>query len=129
MDKSRINCILASKNPEKLAIFYSRLMEAEIEAGFNKKHILIIKDGRKILQIFCPSDRRPWPTRGKALSICIESEAKNEPIKKMVSWLEKITNSGAKIYTKPEIKDFGVEAWITDPEGNYLLLLVPQKSD
>ncbi len=45
-----------------------------------------------------------------------------------MEWLEQAQGIGAVVEEEPRLESFGAEAWLNDPEGNALLLLVPVQS-
>ena len=52
---------------------------------------------------------------------------KYSPLLVIGDWLNCLISKGAFIVEQPIIEAFGAEAWMTDPEGNYLLVVVPNR--
>lgn len=51
-----------------------------------------------------------------------------DPLATLLEWLEQAQGLGAVVEEQPRLESFGAEAWLNDPEGNALLLLVPVQS-
>ena len=59
---------------------------------------------------------------------CLRRPPNQDPLSTLLEWLERATDLGAVVNEEPRLESFGAEAWLNDPEGNALLLLVPVKS-
>lgn len=73
----------------------------------------------------------PWltPEAGVPLGSSIvlaadDPAATADPLAVLTAWVEAATRQGATLVEPPRREAFGAEAWLLDPEGNRLLLLV-----
>ena len=125
MIKPIVTTLLAASNPSELAEFYSFAMDAEIKPGFNNNHFLVSNSIGFTIQIYTPSTNQPSPPKGKALSLCLVSAPSKTPTKSLREWTDKLESRGAESREDFVVQAFGAEAWIADPEGNLILILVP----
>ena len=80
-------------------------------------------DGR--LEIYAPSRGRPRPRGEGRLALCFSRPAGDgRPLEVLDDWLAAVLALGAVTVEPPRQEPFGAEAWLADPEGNRLLLLV-----
>ena len=125
MIESGISFVLASEAPKKLAEFYAFAMNAEVHPGLSDLHWLIVHPDGTRMQIYYPSQSRPLPKRGRALALCITGPSSIDPIASLEEWSLKLISRGAIVVEEPRLESFGAEAWLSDPEGNDFLILVP----
>lgn len=77
------------------------------------------------LQIYVPSRTRPQPLQGGRLALCLQRSSEGRDRLAVINaWLEVTEQLRAEQTEPPRQEPFGVEAWLLDPEGNRLLLLV-----
>ena len=125
MTRPDFNFLLASFQPQRLAQFYADALDGEIIPGISKDHWWIIcSDGLK-LQIFRPSDKRPFPSKGRNFSFCLQALPSTNPLHFLMEWSSKFELLGGKVREISKLNSFGYEAWIADPEGNEFLLVAP----
>lgn len=128
MEPITLNWVLAAHEPEPLARFYASLLELEASQGLSPHHWRLKIPGGTSFEIYRPSRQRPFPDRGRALAPCLRRPPNQDPLATLLKWLERATDLGAVVNEEPRLESFGAEAWLNDPEGNALLLLVPVKS-
>jgi predicted enzyme related to lactoylglutathione lyase len=117
--------VLAADDPERLAAFYGALLETEPQRGFSPSHWRLPWPGGGHLEIFAPSRRRPRPRGEGRLALCFSRPAGEAPPLPMLDdWIAAVLALGAVPVEPPRQESFGAEAWLADPEGNRLLLLV-----
>tara|TARA_Y100001968_G_scaffold333907_1_gene400907 strand:+ start:31302 stop:31688 length:387 start_codon:yes stop_codon:yes gene_type:complete len=120
----QITWVIAAMHPKEIASFYSNAFDIDFYQVDNSgDHWLSKSDGADI-QIYKPSDQKPFPSRGKAGSICFSEKSSGDPLSQIKEWIQKLSEYGAKTCEDFNNKPFGVECWMQDPEGNYFLLLV-----
>ena len=108
-----------------LSQFYAALFGAVVRDGKADHHrILELKDGLK-LEIYRPSQHRPFPAAGRALSVCLKLPAHNTPLIELEQHISRAHHLGATVLEPARLEPFGAECWMNDPEGNAVLLLVP----
>tara|TARA_B100001250_G_C19172596_1_gene517359 strand:- start:129 stop:530 length:402 start_codon:yes stop_codon:yes gene_type:complete len=126
MDEIVTNFLIASANPRELSEFYALVCNGKAIKGFNPSHFLIMYRQNYKIQIYKPSAEFIKPSGGlPALSICFQKQSNPEPFLKLKEWCEEIVKLGAVVYREPQNEFFGAEVWMSDPEGNIFLLLVP----
>lgn len=125
MDSTQISWVLAAHNPQKLASFYGNLLGNAPRAGLSQQHWLVALGGTLNLEIYRPSRKRPFPVQGRTLSLCLRQQPSQDPLSSLQFSLDESLKLGASILELPRVEFFGAEAWITDPEGNAVLLMVP----
>ena len=125
MDSTQISWVLAAHNPQELACFYGNLLGRCPEAGLSQHHWLVSLGGTLNLEIYRPSRKRPFPAQGRTLSLCLRQQPSQDPQSSLQRVLDESLKLGASILERPRLEFFGAEAWITDPEGNAVLLMVP----
>ncbi|MEX0588129.1 MAG: VOC family protein [Cyanobium sp.] len=117
--------VLAADAPAQLAGFYANLLNTEPQQGMGPKHWRLAWPGGGFLEIYAPSRSRPQPRQQGRLAICLQRHANGGDAAAMLKQLiEAATGLGATQLDPPRLESFGAEAWLLDPEGNRLLLLV-----
>lgn len=125
MSLNKISLVIASRSPKKLAEFYALLTKGEISKGLTSKDFYVSHCYGIDIHIYKPSQNRAFPNKGNALTFCLNSEPKDDPIKFIEGWQKKLISLGAFKSGNIRSEIFGVETFMTDPEGNLFLLLVP----
>jgi hypothetical protein len=121
--------VLAADDPAGLARFYAALLEEEAQPGLNASHWRLPWPAGGWLEIYAPSRSRPQPRQPGRLALCLQRPAGGaDPLARLNAWILEVTCLGATAATAPRLEPFGAEAWLQDPEGNRLLLLVPRES-
>jgi predicted enzyme related to lactoylglutathione lyase len=117
--------VLAADDPAALAVFYAALLEVEATPGLGPSHWRVPWPAGGQLEIYAPSRSRPQPHQGGRLALCLQRFAEgSDAMAVLNAWLEVAEQLGAELAQPPRQEAFGVEAWLLDPEGNRLLLLV-----
>jgi hypothetical protein len=117
--------VLAADDPERLAAFYGALLGTDPLRGFSSSHWRLPWPGGGHLEIYAPSRRRPCPRGEGRLALCFSRPAgEAPPLQVLHDWLAMVQALGAEPVEPPRQEPFGAEAWLADPEGNRLLLLV-----
>ena len=125
MNPVQISLVLAAHDPKALSQFYAALFSVKIGDGTAEHHrILDLNNGLR-LEIYRPSQHRPFPAAGRALSICLRLPAHHTPLIELDQHVSCALNMGASILEPARLEPFGAECWMNDPEGNAVLLLVP----
>ena len=128
MNVMQISWVLAAEDSVNLAQFYSELFQATLMPGFADHHCIVqFSDGTR-LEIYRPSRKRPFPARGRALAPCLRLKPSQDPQLELQRLVNTALQHGASLLEAARLEPFGAEAWIHDPEGNPLLLLVPLAS-
>ena len=128
MNAIQISWVLAAEDSTRLASFYCELFQATLKPGVAEHHCIVqFSDGTQ-LEIYQPSRRRPFPDRGKALAPCLRLSPSQQPLLELQRLLSNALQCGGSLLEEARLEPFGAEAWIHDPEGNPLLLLVPLES-
>ena len=125
MAATQISWVLAAHDPESLSCFYGSLLGQTPRLGLSIHHWLVAIAEGIDLQIYRPSSKRPFPTRGRALALCLRRQASPDPLPSLEQDLKQALSFGATVIDPPRVEFFGAEVWITDPEGNAVLLMVP----
>jgi hypothetical protein len=117
--------VLAADDPGRLAAFYGQLLGAAPQVGFSASHWRLAWPGEGLLEIYAPSRRRPRPRGEGRLALCLSRPAgAAPPLEALTAWHAELLALGALPVEPPRQESFGAEAWLADPEGNRLLLLV-----
>ena len=125
MNPKQISWVLASHDPGRLRLFYEALLNRQASQGFSPQHwTLPLAEGLD-LELYRPSRSRPFPERGRCLSLCLRLEASQDPLVTLTSLLPDLQGAGAAILEPPRRESFGAECWLRDPEGNSCLIVVP----
>jgi catechol-2,3-dioxygenase len=114
--------VLAADNPAGLAAFYGSLLLQPPAAGLSASHWQLPLPGGGLLQIYGPSRSRPRPRQEGRMALCLQRPGDGEALRR---WIQQAQALGAQLLDGPRQEPFGWEAWLADPEGNRLLLLVP----
>ncbi|WP_320664305.1 VOC family protein [Prochlorococcus sp. MIT 1223] len=126
MTKLEASVVIAAREPKALADFYAKVNKVDIVDGIEPDHYLVsINDGSLYIQFYRPSRTRDFPEKGRSTSICFQSKAVSQPLIYIANWSSDLEKLGATLVEPPINKSFGAEAWMTDPEGNKFLILVP----
>ncbi len=128
MSTPYVTSILASDRPYELSQFYSTAMNGEIQAGISNSHFRVVNTDGFTIQIYKPSKTLFSPLKGRAFALCLEAKPSSEPLVELAAWISSLEIKGAKLITSEKLEEFGAEAWLSDPEGNEFLLLVPFKN-
>jgi predicted enzyme related to lactoylglutathione lyase len=117
--------VLAADDPAALAQFYGELLEVEPQRGLSTCHWRVRWPAGGWLEIYAPSGSRPQPRQRGRLALCLQQQAESTDTAALLnSWIEAALGLGASLLDPPRQEPFGAEAWLLDPEGNRLLLLV-----
>jgi hypothetical protein len=122
---SGASLVLAADDSPKLAAFYGCLLACRPVPGFNSSHWRLPLPGGAELEIYSPSRARPLPRQTGRLSLCLQQDGTGQsPHAQLQRWIALAISAGAILEAPPRLEPFGAEAWLLDPEGNRLLLLV-----
>ena len=113
--------VLAADQPVELARFYGVVLEQEPVEGLNPHHWRLRLPCGTWLEIYRPSRSRPQPRQRGRCALCL-SRPGSLPV--LEAWIEAVQAQGGCLLEGPRQESFGAEAWVQDPEGNALLLLV-----
>jgi predicted enzyme related to lactoylglutathione lyase len=117
--------VLAADDPGRLAAFYGALLQTTPQRGSGPRHWRLLGPGDGRLEIYAPSRGRPRPRGEGRLALCFSRPAGDgRPLEVLDDWLAAVLALGAVTVEPPRQEPFGAEAWLEDPEGNRLLLLV-----
>ncbi|MEY3750072.1 MAG: hypothetical protein RLZZ11_422 [Cyanobacteriota bacterium] len=113
--------VLAADQPNDLAGFYGSLLEQAPQRGSGPNHCRLPLPQGGWLEVYRPSQARPQPRQRGRLALCLQRKGGWPELQ---AWIERAQSLGAQLLDGPRQEPFGVEAWLLDPEGNGLLLLV-----
>ncbi|MFM8545979.1 MAG: VOC family protein [Vulcanococcus sp.] len=117
--------VLAADDPAVLARFYGALLAVEPQIGLSASHWRLPWPAGGWLEVYAPSRRRPRPIQQGRLALCLQRQASGSAaISVLDAWISRALELGATATDPPQQEPFGAEAWLLDPEGNRLLLLV-----
>lgn len=117
--------VLAADQPASLARFYGALLEVAPQPGFGDNHWRVAWPTGGWLELYAPSRSRPQPRRQGRLALCLQRQAVGgDALVMLNAWISTAVELGATMADPPRQEPFGAEAWLLDPEGNRLLLLV-----
>jgi hypothetical protein len=117
--------VLAADDPTALARFYGALLNTEVEEGVNPSHWRVPWPAGGWLELYAPSHRRLQPRQQGRLALCLQRRAVGaDLLASLETWTAAALALGAALQEPPRLEPFGAEAWLLDPEGNRLLLLV-----
>lgn len=117
--------MLAADDPAGLARFYGALLEVQPLPGWNVSHWRVPWPAGGWLEVYGPSRQRPQPRQQGRLAVCVHRQAGGgEASSVLKDWIQEAFDLGASPLEPPRQEPFGAEAWLQDPEGNHLLLLV-----
>jgi len=119
--------VLAADGPALLARFYGALLEVEPVRGLSTTHWRLPWPAGGWLEVYGPSRSRPQPRQQGRLALCLQRPAEGTgAVAVLNDWITAALGLGASLQELPRQESFGAEAWLLDPEGNRLLLLVRQ---
>ncbi len=119
--------VLAADEPALLAQFYGALLEVEPVRGLSTTHWRLPWPAGGWLEVYGPSRSRPQPRHQGRLALCLQRPAEGTgAVAVLNDWITAALGLGASLQELPRQESFGAEAWLLDPEGNRLLLLVRQ---
>jgi hypothetical protein len=117
--------VLAADDPTALAWFYAELLEVEPQPGLSRTHWRLPWQAGGWLEVYAPSHSRPQPKQPGRLALCLQRQSEESPAVAVLNdWITAALSLGASLQDPPRQESFGAEAWLLDPEGNRLLLLV-----
>ena len=117
--------VLAADDPAGLAQFYGALLQVEPQPGLSITHWRVPWPAGCWLEVYAPSRSRPQPRQPGQLALCMQRKADGTgALAVLHAWMEEALKLGASVADPPRQEPFGAEAWLLDPEGNRLLLLV-----
>jgi hypothetical protein len=117
--------VLAADQPAALARFYGELLEVEPQPGLGASHWRLPWPAGGWLEVYGPSRSRPQPRQQGRLALCLQRQAEGSAaVAVLNAWIVRALEQGASLLDPPRQESFGAEAWLLDPEGNRLLLLV-----
>ncbi len=117
--------VLAADDPAALARFYGALLNVEPQPGLSGTHWRIAWPAGGSLELYAPSKSRPQPRQPGRLALCLQRKAEGaDPLAVLHALISAALELGASVGDPPRQEPFGAEAWLLDPEGNRLLLLV-----
>jgi hypothetical protein len=117
--------VLAADDPAALARFYGALLPVEPQPGLGGTHWRVPWPAGGWLEVYAPSRSRPQPRQPGRLALCLQRKPEaTDPLALLQAWIATALELGASLADPPRQEPFGAEAWLLDPEGNRLLLLV-----
>ena len=117
--------VLAADDPAALARFYGGLLEVEPQPGLSPSHWRLPWPAGGWLEVYGPSRSRPQPRQQGRLALCLQRQADGTgTVALLNAWITTALLLGASALDPARQESFGAEAWLLDPEGNRLLLLV-----
>jgi hypothetical protein len=116
---------LAADDPAGLARFHGALLEVQPLPGWSERHWRVPWPAGGWLEVHAPSRQRPQPRQQGRLAVCVQRRAGGATASAVLeAWISAASGLGASRLQPPRQESFGAEAWLLDPEGNRLLLLV-----
>ncbi len=117
--------VLAADDPAALVQFYGALLKLEPQPGISSRHWRLPWPAGGWLEVYAPSRSRPQPPQWGRLALCLQRQADGRgALAVLHAWIAAALELGASVGDPPRQEPFGAEAWLLDPEGNHLLLLV-----
>ena len=117
--------VLAADDPVGMARFYGALLNVEPQPGLSTSHWRVPWPAGGWLEVYAPSRCRPQPRQPGRLALCLQRKPDAAgPLAGLHAWIATALELGACVEDLPRQEPFGAEAWLLDPEGNRLLLLV-----
>jgi len=113
--------VLAADDAAALAAFYGALLQQPPAPGLSERHWRLPLPAGGILELYVPSTSRPRPRQPGRLALCLRRVGEASLLEE---WIAAAIRQGATLQEGPRAESFGWEAWLADPEGNGLLLLV-----
>lgn len=120
----QLSWVLASSQPERIALFYARLLGLTPQPGASSAHWLVITAKGERLQFYRPSSQRPQQAQGRAWSPCFTMATEMAPMQRLDRWCRDALDQGASLHEAARMEPFGAECWMKDPDQNDFLLLV-----
>ena len=121
--------VLAADDPATLAWFYAGLLDVQPQPGLSASHWRVAWPAGGFLELYAPSRRRPQPRQQGRIAVCLQRPVRGQAaMEALQGWIERACTDGASLWEPPREESFGIEAWLLDPEGNGLLLMVLQDS-
>ena len=117
--------VLAADDPSALAQFYGELLGVAPQPGLSSTHWRLPWPAGGLLEVYSPSRSRPQPRQPGRLALCLQCRADGPgALTVLQAWISTALELGATTEDPPRQEPFAAEAWLLDPEGNRLLLLV-----
>jgi len=117
--------VLAADDPSALAQFYGALLGVAPQPGLSSTHWRVAWPAGGWLEVYSPSRSRPQTRQPGRLALCLQRNADGTgALAVLQAWISTALELGATTEDPPRQEPFGAEAWLLDPEGNRLLLLV-----
>jgi hypothetical protein len=117
--------VLAADDPASLAQFYGALLGVAPQPGLSSTHWRVAWPAVGWLEVYSPSRSRPQTRQPGRLALCLQRNADGTgALAVLHAWISTALELGATTEDPPRQEPFGAEAWLLDPEGNRLLLLV-----
>ncbi len=117
--------VLAADDPTTLAQFYGALLGFAPQPGLSSTHWRLPWPAGGWLELYSPSRSRPQLRQRGRLALCLQRQADGPgALAVLQAWISTALELGATTEDPPRQEPFGAEAWLLDPEGNRLLLLV-----
>jgi hypothetical protein len=117
--------VLAADDPASLAQFYGALLGVAPQPGLSSTHWRVAWPAGGWLEVYSPSRSRPQTRQPGRLALCLQRNADGTgALAVLQAWISTALELGATTEDPPRQEPFGAEAWLLDPEGNRLLLLV-----
>jgi hypothetical protein len=117
--------VLAADDPAVQAQFYGALLGVAPQPGLSSTHWRVAWPAGGWLEVYSPSRSRPQPRQRGRLALCLQRQADGTgALAVLQAWISTALELGATMDDPPRQEPFGAEAWLLDPEGNRLLLLV-----
>ena len=126
MNFTKTNLIISSREPEKLGRFYSSLMGLKLSGGFGLNDFCLRNRYPLKISFYKHSNKK---TKNRfnppTLAFCLEGHPSLDPINVIDRYIEEIISFGGTLIEGPITEGFGVEAWFSDIEDNYFLVVIP----
>ena len=117
--------VLAADDPAALVQFYGALLGVAPQPGLSSTHWRVAWPAGGWLEVYSPSRSRPQPRQPGRLALCLQRKAdRTGALAVLQAWISTALELGATTKDPPRQEPFGAEAWLLDPEGNRLLMLV-----
>ena len=118
--------VLAADDPAALAQFYGALLGVAPQTGLSAAHWRVPWLAGGWLEVYAPSRSRHQPRQPGRLALCLQQQADaTGALAVLKDWISTALELGASVGDPPRQESFGAEAWLLDPEGNRLLLVLP----
>ena len=117
--------VIAAKAPKELAEFYAKVHKVKISQGITADHFLIQVGVGINIHIYKLSDSKKNLKGGRASCLCFQKQPSSKALSIVEKWSIELQKFGAIFIEEVREESFGAEVWLSDPEGNDFLLLVP----